>query len=128
MLEVDQERENGATPGRTAVDLRFASGANDETYISRAIQPLWSSAGSYAAPPLVTVGVDYAPRDATVVAHQRALIGQRFKLILDHVDGSLRLFDLELDPGELKDIAALYPEEVERMRVELEGGGIRVSE
>ena len=72
------------------------------------------SLADYRFEPIVTQ-VDLEPRDLSGKAHQRAVIDQRYKLIRDEVRGTLQLFDLELDPGELEDVAPLLPDEVERL-------------
>jgi arylsulfatase len=48
--------------------------------------------------------------------YERALIGPRYKLIEDRRSGRVRLYDLEADPGERRDVAARHPEVTARYR------------
>jgi arylsulfatase A-like enzyme len=49
-------------------------------------------------------------------ADQRALQSGRWKLIEDRLRGTTHLYDLESDPGEMRDLAEERGEEVERLR------------
>ena len=68
----------------------------------------------------VLLEVDFEPRALDVAAHQRAVVGPRFKLIRDLTSGAERLYDLELDPGEREDVAALHPAARERLSAALD--------
>ena len=63
----------------------------------------------------VLARLDLEPRDLSQVTHQRAVIGLRYKLILDAVEDRVELFDLELDPRELDNLAELRGGEVRRL-------------
>ncbi len=52
--------------------------------------------------------------------HKKAVLIERYKLIRDDQNGRLELYDLERDPGELRDLAAELPELVEELRSRLE--------
>ena len=77
----------------------------------------------------VYLEVDFDPPiggSQTRAVHQRAVVGRRFKLIRCEDSGRMELYDLNLDPGERQDVAAGYPEELERLRQSLDrhlGGG-----
>ncbi|HLE85725.1 MAG TPA: sulfatase-like hydrolase/transferase, partial [Thermoanaerobaculia bacterium] len=64
----------------------------------------------------------------------RAISDGRWTLIQDGETGESRLFDLETDPGETRDLAASRPAEAERLRevllrwIEHQGGALRASE
>jgi arylsulfatase A-like enzyme len=44
----------------------------------------------------------------------------RFKLVLDRASGEARLFDLQADPAESRDTSSQHPEQVARLRAEIE--------
>jgi len=53
-------------------------------------------------------------------AGPRALLGNRFKLVIDGAGpGTVELFDIRTDPAEAHDIAAAHPDEVVRLAAEL---------
>lgn len=47
--------------------------------------------------------------------YKRAIVGQRYKLMLDVTNGGRMLFDLETDPQELTDILADAPEQAQKL-------------
>lgn len=49
------------------------------------------------------------------VAHRRAIIGSRYKLMVDVRNGGRLLFDLEADPGETRNIYTAQPNRAEEM-------------
>jgi arylsulfatase A-like enzyme len=55
------------------------------------------------------------PRISPVRLRKRALIGERYKLILDDEAASVALYDLASDPEERRDLSAVRPELRERM-------------
>lgn len=61
---------------------------------------------------LVTFEVDYEPSASGVrerIAHMRGLRWGGLKLVRDARTGTLQLFDLRADPGELRDVASALP-------------------
>ena len=67
-----------------------------------------------------------APTDRALVAEntlrggeQKALVRWPHKLVLDVTTGGTRLFDLEADPGETRDLAAEHPAVRDRLAAEL---------
>ena len=53
-------------------------------------------------------------------AHKKAVTGERWKLIRDDVTGRVELYDLEVDPDELDDVADARPEVVAELLSALE--------
>ena len=54
------------------------------------------------------------------VAGPKAILDNRFKLVVDGTEGSGReLFDMREDPAEIEDIAASHPQEVDRLSSQL---------
>lgn len=75
--------------------------------------------GRSLLPPLAGVARFYTDH----TTWQSGLRQDHWKYILDHDRGSGQLFDLRVDPGELTDVAARYPERAARYRAVLEAGG-----
>jgi len=67
--------------------------------------------------------VDFVPlRKSRLVpeVHKRTVIEERHKLIRDETSGLVEVYDLETDPGELRDLHELRPEQAERLSRSLE--------
>ncbi|MGE4606718.1 MAG: sulfatase [Myxococcota bacterium] len=66
----------------------------------------------------VVIEIDFPlqdPRISPVRLLRRAIVGKRFKLIVDDAIGTLELYDLESDPDEQRDLASARPLLRERM-------------
>ena len=50
------------------------------------------------------------------IGSQRSVADGRYKLIADFGNGTWRLFDLRVDPGELRDVATRAPQDLARLR------------
>jgi arylsulfatase A-like enzyme len=57
----------------------------------------------------------------STMGRQRSVTDGRYKLIADLRQDTWRLFDLRTDPGELRDVAAVAPEPLARLRDALRG-------
>ena len=80
------------------------------------------SEGSGAAGPLF-LEVDFVPggrANEEKRTHKKAVLIGRYKLIRDDRSGEVELYDLERDPGELRDLASELPDLVEELRYRLE--------
>jgi len=84
------------------------------------------SPGASAIEHSIHTEVDFTPGSANVNrcpptrADLRAVISGRYKLIHDRLAERYELYDLEADPAERRDLAAVRPELLARMREELE--------
>jgi len=79
------------------------------------LSPTWL--GGELEPRVLFAEADWKNEEHDV---RRAVRDGRFKLHLDLSTGESRLFDLEEDPGETRDVTARHPEVAERLRGELE--------
>lgn len=61
----------------------------------------------------------YAETDYRLFVHHRMVRHGRWKLVLDLSDGQMQLFDLEADPGELRDRAADAPDALRPLQADL---------
>jgi hypothetical protein len=61
----------------------------------------------------IVVEMRYGPRSAP---NKRALIGRRWKLRMNVKTGTFRLYDLERDPRERRNVAKKYPKKVAEMK------------
>ena len=55
------------------------------------------------------------------IGYQAAVVGRRYKLILESAARTTLLYDLERDPGETRDVGGAAPEELVRLRRALSG-------
>ena len=71
----------------------------------------------------VYIEVDFDPtsaRHGINRAHKRALVGNRYKLIVDELAQTTELYDLREDPGESLDLSSQRPDLVRRLESEIE--------
>jgi choline-sulfatase len=60
--------------------------------------------------------VDYRPaKPVERMAHQRGIVGERYKMVRDRESGEVALFDLVTDPEERSNLAKTRPEIVDRL-------------
>lgn len=95
--------------GRTLLQL---AGLDDAGFGTEEPLPLSATAEGAAAERVV---MTETTRDACAIA----LVGPRYKYVLDSLECRESLFDLQDDPGELQDLAGTHPELVAQFRAQL---------
>jgi len=71
--------------------------------------------GETPRPAPVRAAVDYSAWNGGAATYERALVAGRYKLVQSRLTGALRLYDLEADPGERRDLAGERPELAARL-------------
>lgn len=88
------------------------------------LRPLWEAPEVERAPRALFIEADMDPPGPTartmVPGDDMAVRRGKHKLVLDSKTGAVRLYDLEWDPGETRDVQAEFPELVRELRLELE--------
>lgn len=88
-------------------------------FAARSLAPLMRGESEESS--AIFAEVDYLPdKRVERTAEQRAIIDARWKLVHDRQSGSDRLFDLERDPGERRDVSLRHPDVAAAMRAALE--------